>query len=56
VRKRPNVTLTLAPHELEALDWLATRAGMSRSRYVAWLATQEHYAMQKYVTDAQAEH
>lgn len=36
-RKRPPLRLTLSPDALAALEWLAERAGASRSRYLETL-------------------
>lgn len=36
-RKRPPLRLTLSPDALAALEWLAERAGSSRSQYVEGL-------------------
>ena len=36
-RKRPPLRLTLSPDALAALEWLAARAGSSRSRYLETL-------------------
>ena len=36
-RKRPPLRLTLSPDALAALEWLAERAGSSRSRYLETL-------------------
>jgi hypothetical protein len=36
-RRRPPLRLTLSPDALAALEWLAERAGVSRSRYLETL-------------------